>query len=408
MKKLVLCLVLCATLFSGAAQTDSRITLGAVESISSKILNEDRKVWVYVPGNVPNDLSGPKKYPVVYLLDGDLNFSAVVSMLQQLSRNNICPEMIVVGITNTDRTRDMTPTHISGPIPLLGNIYAKTSGGSERFLSFIEKELMPYIESKYPTEPYKMFIGHSLGGLTIMDALINHSEMFNSYVCIDPGIWWDNQKLLRQAPKVLAEKSFEGKSVFLAIANTMPLGMDIAVAKRDTSLQTLFFRSILSLDTVLQQNASNKLRYKSKYYQDDNHGSVPFIAEYDAFRFIFDFYRLNLANEDFENFSAATLNKIVRHYEQVSKNLGYTVKLPEMMANGLGYRLLMQKKFKESEMVFSLNLKNYPQSFNVYDSMGEFYETVGEKQKAIDYYKKALSLKEFPGTREKLNLLLKN
>src|SRR5665213_1730806 len=101
---------------SAGAQTvkDNHIILGNIDSVKSKILNETRKVWVYVPASYNSKAPHKQRYPVVYLLDGDDHFPSVVGMIQQLSEvngNSICPDMIVVGITNTDRTRDLTPTN---------------------------------------------------------------------------------------------------------------------------------------------------------------------------------------------------------------------------------------------------------------------------------------------------------
>ena len=121
------------------------------------------------------------KYPVVYLLDGDGHFTSVVGMIQQLSSingNTIAPKMIVVGIPNTNRMRDLTPTpeeditsresHDNGP------------GGGKRFMGFLENELMPHIDGNYPTSPYRMYIGHSLGGLTVISTLLKRPDLFNS------------------------------------------------------------------------------------------------------------------------------------------------------------------------------------------------------------------------------------
>src|SRR6185369_3299172 len=97
-----------------------------------------------------------QRYPVVYLLDGDAHFPSVVGLVQQLSQvngNTVVPEMIVVAIPNTDRTRDLTPTHVSTDAPFMDSNFARTSGGGENFISFIEKELMPHIDSVYPTQP---------------------------------------------------------------------------------------------------------------------------------------------------------------------------------------------------------------------------------------------------------------
>lgn len=407
MKRILSCILLCVSVLVSVAQSNEAITIGTIETVESKILNETRKVWVYVPGSALTDIAGPKNYPVIYLLDGDSHFAAMVGMVQQFSRNTLCPEMIIVGITNTDRTRDLTTSHISQPIPMLGNAVAKTSGGSDMFLSFIEKELMPYIDLKYPTQPYRVFVGHSFGGLTVANALINHTHMFNAYVSIDPGMWWDNEKLLKQAEEVLKSKSFKGKSLFLSIANTLPQGMDVTTALADTSLQTQFFRSIMRFDAVLQQNNENGLRYSSKYYANDNHGSVPIISMHDGLRTVLDFYRFSLSPQDIEGFSAETLKRINNHYAMVSALMGYPVTFPELMANALAYRFLGEGRLAESEMLFSLNIKNYPNSFNVYDSMGEFYETTGNKKKAIELYQKALTIREYPSTRTRLEALLK-
>jgi predicted alpha/beta superfamily hydrolase len=231
-------------------------------------------------------------------LDGDAHFYSVVGMIQQLSTvngNMISPEMIVVGIPNTDRTRDLTPTHVdSDPITKDADAF-KTSGGGEKFISFIEKELMPYIDSKYPTAPYRTLIGHSLGGLTVMQAFVHHTSLFNSYVCIDPSMWWDSQSLLKETKKVLAEKQFAGKSLYLGIANTMEDGMDIKKVRNDKSDDTRHIRSILELKGYLETNRQNGLKYQGKYYGDDSHGSVPLITEYDALHFIFDYYPLKLS-----------------------------------------------------------------------------------------------------------------
>lgn len=238
MKHFLFTFSLIALLNHGKAQTDNRIIIGKIDSIQSTILNEKRKIWIYVPGGGSLDIYSKQRYPVVYLLDGDGHFSSVVGMMQQLSTvngNMICPEMIVIGITNTDRTRDLTPTHIDIDPPYMDSASAKTSGGGEKFISFIEKELMPYIESNYPTEPYKMLIGHSFGGLTVMQTFVHHTNLFNSFICIDPSMWWDKQNLLKESKKFLINNKFQGTSLFLGIANTMPEGMNINKVSNDTS-----------------------------------------------------------------------------------------------------------------------------------------------------------------------------
>ncbi len=406
MKKIILLLILSILtnlVFAQGKVEKGNFVIGKRDSIQSKILDEQRKIWVHVPGGTN------QKFPVVYVLDGDGHFSSVVGMIQQLSTTNgnmICPKMIVVGISNTDRTRDLTPTHIDAdPFVPEDSTYYKTSGGGENFIAFIEKELIPYIDAKYPTAPYKMLIGHSMGGLAVMQTFVHHNDLFNSYICIDPSMWWDNQKLLKETQTVLAEKKFDGKSLYLGIANTLEDGMDIKKVEIDTSIDSKHIRSILTLKAAFEKNKQNGLKYRGKYYPDDTHGSVPLITEYDALRFFFDFFPLKLSMKDFSDSTGTIVTKYQNHFSQISQKMGYQIKPFMGEINYMGYDFLSRKIYKTAESLFKLNVENYPESFYVYDSYGDYFIAIGDKANAIIQLKKALELKENEISRKKLTEL---
>lgn len=407
-------ILLCCVLLFGNhsnAQNKNQITIGTIDSISSKVLNEQRKIWIHLPRSVQYKGFSAQKYPVVYLLDGDAHFSSVVGMIEELSEingNTICPEMIVVGIPNTNRTRDLTPTHSDIDLPFVNKGLSEQSGGGEKFTEFLKKELIPYIDSKYPTAPYKTLIGHSFGGLTVMNIFTNHTNLFNSYVAIDPSMWWDHEKFLKETTKTLATKNLANVSLFLGVANTMEDDMDLLKVRKDTSIITKHIRSALDLNDFLSQNKKSNLQYQYKYYQDDNHSSIPLIATYDALRFLFAFNQLKLSIGEQMNFNKAVFTKIEKHYENVSKHLGYKVNIPEQVVNVYGYQALSQKDNDLAGYLFKLNVLNYPESPNTYDSLGDFYEANGDKKNAIANYQKTLVLdKDFPETRSKLERLLK-
>ena len=331
------------------AQSNNTIVIGKADSVYSTILKENRKIWVHMPDTTsPDGIFARQHYPVVYLLDGDeMNLAIVASMIQQAGGgggNISFPQMIVVGIPNTDRTRDLTPTHVNSA-PMLDSISAAHSGGGENFISFIQKELIPHIDSLYPTAPYRLLIGHSFGGLMAMHILINHTGLFNAYVAIDPSMFWDDQKLLKQTKEVLEKNNFEGRSLFLAVANTMAKGMDTLQVQQDNNMMSLHIRSILKLGHSLAANTKNGLSFNWKYYPDHNHGSVPLVAENDAMRSIFAFYNFDFPYREFFEpaFKADTI--LAAHYKIISKQMGYKVSPPEQMANGLGYQLMGSKQF---------------------------------------------------------------
>lgn len=386
-------------------QADHQIVIGTIDSLQSDILGEQRKIWVYVPNGNNQDIYAKQNYPVVYLLDGPGHFLSVVGMIHQLSTTNgntLCPEMIVVGIENTNRSRDLTPTKSTdGPL-------AENSGGGENFIAFLEKELMPFVEANYPTQPYRMLIGHSLGGLTAMHVLLHHSDLFNAYISIDPSMWWDDRNLLSEATTLLKEKDYSGKSLYLGIANTMPEDMTLKKLKKDTSEVTNHQRAIFDLSKVLDKNQQNGLRYRYKYYEADDHGSVPLITEYDALRFIFDFFSFDLHPAALNDSTNMVGDDIENHFKIVSEKMGYTVYPPENLINGLGYMAMQNENMKQAEYFFKMNVSHYPESFNVYDSLGDYYVAMEDKANAIQSFKQALKIRENVFSRNKLEGLMKN
>lgn len=408
MRKISLIILLAILALHVKAQKDNQVVIGKIDSVYSKILNEQRKVWIYTPDMTSGFHDSTKHYPVVYLLDGDAHFTSVAGLVQQLSQvngNTVYPEMIIVAIPNTDRTRDLTPTHIVSDLPNMDSNFSKTTGGGENFVSFIENELMPHIDSTYPTEPYKILIGHSFGGLTVMNVITNHTQLFNAYIAIDPSMWYDKERFLAATEKKLLEKKYDGKRLFVGIANTMPGGMTLDNMKKDTAAGTRHIRSIFAMDKFIKDNPQNGLKYASKYYSDDDHGSVPLASEYDGLRFIFDYYRLKLDSKDFEDPSVAIVTKYKNHYDIVSKEMGFKVSPPELVINSLGYFAMSKKQYQKAAALFEMNIANYPNSNNVYDSYGDLLAAQKDTQNAIVNYKKALAIQDNDDTKRKLNEL---
>jgi predicted alpha/beta superfamily hydrolase len=266
--------------------SDQAIIIGKKDSIYSKVLGEDRKVWIHIPDNYAQ-VDSTRRYPVLYLLDGDAHFYSVVGMMHQLSSvngNNICPRMIVVGIPNTNRVRDLTPTHVESKKEG-ENEFFKPSGGGEKFTDFIEQELIAFIDKHYPTTKDRILVGHSLGGLMVINTLVKRPELFTKYIAIDPSLWWDDQRSLKGYEQALEESRFNGKALFIGVANT--ISMDTLRAFSDTSSNTQHFRSIVQFVKKLKQTKTHGIDWSYKYYGEEGHGSVPLISEYDAFHFLF-------------------------------------------------------------------------------------------------------------------------
>jgi predicted alpha/beta superfamily hydrolase len=381
------------------AQTNSNsICIGIVDSINSKILNEKRRVLIHVPKGEG------KKFPVLYVLDGDDHFEALVGMMKRLNSTENCPEMIIVGISNSNRNRSRDLTSTKADDPRFG---LRNTGGGDKFMAFIEKELIPKIESNYPTAPYRIFIGHSAGGLLVMNTLLKQNNLFNAYVAIDPGMLHDNKKLLQESKKILKENTFENKSLFLGISNSMEVGMDTLTARKDTGFNSMIIRPILETKDVLISSKSNQLNFDYKYYANDDHRSIAFLAEYDAIRFFFKDYKFKM-RDSYLTDSNSNLSAILEaHYKKISMQLGYTINPDEDLVNNFGYSALGEKQLDKAGDLFKLNVSNYPKSANAFDSLGDYYMEIKDNTNAIANFKKSLELKEVPQISEKLEKLLK-
>src|SRR5919199_1519853 len=409
MKEFAFFLLLSCNCFSTFAQQNNKITIGTIDAVRSKILNENRKVWVYVPDNKNDGVK--QRYPVIYVLDGNALFSSVVALVQQFGEtdwNWILPKMIVVGIPSTNRRRDLTPTHIEGDPPFRSREASKETGGGENFVSFLKNELIPHIDSLYPTQTYKVLIGHSFGGLTAMNILANHTSLFNSFICIDPSMWWDHLHFLEATKKALTQDRLSGKSLYVSLSGRINGDIDTGKLRKDTLSDTgRHFRAILELNDFLKSQPQNGLRYEFKFYKNDNHMSLPFITEHDGLRFIFKDYLFTLSDKEESDSTVNVAEKLKHHFQKVSKMLGYTMAPPVDMVNQYGNSFIGEKQYYKARQLFKLNMENYPESYKVYDACGDYFIAISDKAKAAAYFRKALSLKENPESRKKLNELAK-
>jgi predicted alpha/beta superfamily hydrolase len=381
------------------AQAD--FLLGFADSVKSGILHEQRQLMVYTPySGVRIKSLKDQNYPVLYVLDGENQFRSVAAIVEHLVNNQVCPPMILVGIINTKRSRDLTPSQVA---PANGGIDG--SGGGERFISFMEKELIPYIDSSYSTAPYKLLMGHSLGGLMIMQTLVHHKDLFNAYISIDAAIWWDNHKILQESKLALHTEVYQNKSLFITVANRMENGMDTTAVQKDSGEETELIRYNLDLIHYLNQHPLKKLRFNYAYYEKENHATVSFISAYDALRFIFSYYKFP-SGVPYRIDNPDLLSLITEHYDHISNQFGYKIIADASLINHFGYRALNSQKFEMAKQMFEWNVLHYPKDANLMDSLGDYYLAVSDKKNAISWYEKALAKTEIAQTRQKLNALL--
>jgi predicted alpha/beta superfamily hydrolase len=246
-----------------------------VVTIYSQLLGEARKVYVHCPAVDSADID--KRFPVVYVMDGDNHFALLAQYVDYLSRPDVLgmPKTIVVGIPNTKRTRDLTPTN--NRLNFEGkpdSISYQGSGGNENFLQFIKTELIPMIDKKYKTDHYRIFAGHSFGGLSSLNCLLTHPDLFDAYIAVSRSLWWDREYLLKKTDETLKTGSALNKMFFFSDGN-------------EGGPNSFFHKSLVNLNATLAKKKLKNFGYLYKYYPTETHMTEPVVAYFDALRFIF-------------------------------------------------------------------------------------------------------------------------
>jgi tetratricopeptide (TPR) repeat protein len=240
----------------------------------------------------------------------------------------------------------------------------------------------------------------------VVHSLVHRPHLFNSYISLEGALWWNEHRIVKDAKAVLGSPSYAGKTLFLAMAEHMEKPMSLQQIRRDKTSDSDLVRSNLELIDYLAKQKKVALKLGKQYYPNDHHSSLTLQAQQDALRFIFDFYPLYIHSKQKFNPQFDVVARYSSHYQDLSMKMGYIVKPEASAINRLGYDFLRRKMYAKSEFFFQQLVSNYPNDPNSYDSMGDFYLANGDKSKAIESFKKGLSIGEMKETRQKLDALL--
>lgn len=352
-------------------QSYDQLISGTKHTLHSDILNEDRAYWISLPESYDDEGAGYKRYPLLVLLDGDIHFSALTGMVHYMSADRYrswkFPEMIIVGIQNVDRRRDYTPDKVI-------TVRENTTGGGDDFLRFLEEELIPELDRKYRTVPYRILFGHSLGGLLTAHAYMKEGTLFKAFLAIDPSFGtWDAGIMDAKLDSVTGN-SFE-RFLYIATANWGKRN----IRNRDRHVR--FFEA-------LNSKCDGELPGQLDYFPDEDHNSVPPIACYHGLSAIFKGYKMSYRD-------VKSPDQLIHHFQEISRRLSFDFSPPEHLVNQVGYKFLRSENEGEQSMAlafFILNTELYPGSYNAFDSLGEAYDVLGDHPNALESYRRSLKL----------------
>ena len=391
---LLFCLVILGfTNPSWAQQATSLYSVGTPDTVYSEILGEARPIYIQLPASYRP--SSTQRYPVAYLLDGELLLPAL-SLVQEYYSGGFTPEMVLVGIGNQEnRIRDLTPTTVS---TLYGMSYEGESGQADQFMAFLETELFPYVEANYAVTNYRTLIGHSYGGLFTAYALLNRPALFANYLAIDPSLDWDENTMVTDLQEMTQHDQWQGKALYLSMNGQLHMAdptVTIDNVREDQSDFTGFARAQLAWIDVLEQDDIDQLDFTWKLFPQDLHGTVPLPSLRDGLMQLFAWYQMENTHRinDFET-PTADLQAIIEHRaEKLASHFGYAEPpYPEELMTVMGYMCMDMGQPDKAKMYLEQAVKFYPNSANAYDSLADYYEAQGDNSMALELVTKAFGI----------------
>lgn len=226
-----------------ASQADQPIVIGVSHALTSVHLGDVRQINVWTPAAHG---TGARRYRVLYVLDGAIgqDFQHVAGLAQLGDLSWTFEPLIVVGIETRDRRSELTPAAFDGRF----TDAFPDSGRAEAFRRFVADEVIPFVETRYRTSGKRALAGESLAGLFVVDTLLKTPELFDDYLAVSPSLWWDDQRLARDAGTHLQNPNMQGRRLWLAMADeggTMQDGVDrlrlaIADSRRGPEVEYLY------------------------------------------------------------------------------------------------------------------------------------------------------------------------
>ena len=339
-------------------------------TIKSTVLGEDRRILVRTPANYDTNKA---TYPVMYMTDGDAHMAHTSGSIDFLARQGRMSELILVGIPNTDRTRDLSPSKPSNT-GATGAPQFPTAGGADKFLQFIETELIPEINKRYRVTPYKILAGHSLGGMFAVHTMVTKPDLFNSYIAVSPALQWDNQLVVKRAEEFFKNRKDYDATFFMTIGN------------EPGPLEDAFHQ----FKQLLAKNQTTGFVWDAQEMPDEDHGTVVLRSHYFGLRKVYDGWQM--PRDPMTGAIAGGLKAADEHYAKLSKKFGYQLQVPEVMVNQIGYQHLFADEVDKAIEVLKIQVERYPESANPYDSLGEAYERAGKLDLAVPMYEKAAAI----------------
>jgi len=348
------CLLLTVTITSQTKGTP--ISIGDNYTISSKVLNQDREIQIYLPDSYA---SSTQQYPVLYILDGQWFFVNGVSIQKSLRTPGAIPEMIVVGIKNSN--------------PLRRTLFSKES---EKFTNFLKNEVVQFVDSNFRTTAERVIYGWEAAAYYLSELVLKESNIFSGAIITDGGV---------ASEKTVKEFSSD-KSIYLYISNS----------KRDI----YYIASTEKFNKRLKKHQPKNLIWKYELFNDEVHETMPHLSMYKGIKYYYHNYDALVFESIQEYIDKGGIPYITSFLAEREQRFGKDDSIYESTQNSLIWLGLNRNNFKYfcffmEEFKDVLTTKRYTNAY-WQNKFGQFYLKHKDYKNAIKYFNTGLT--KYPNT----------
>lgn len=343
-----------------------------VHELPSVVLQDTRVVRVVLPPHYA--LSG-RRYPVVYVLDGDSALARIADAATILSGAGRIPEAIIVGLSHRRRSWELTmaPAATWTYPPSLGEV-----GGADRFLDAMAADIVPWIDRTYRTQTHRTLVGHSLGGLLAWHALATRPGLFQAYVIVDASVFWNHGQVVDEVEKAVRSSRPPKARVFWV---------------RDQIPHEVWFPENVRLKALVDAAPSPVTRITFLELPDESHATVVYPGAYLGLKAVFDDYRL-------PNRPDWTMTQVEAWYTRLGEEWGYPVAVPRGALSAVAHHLEQAGHPDAALDVFQRGIEQYPESLAARDDLAEALTRAGRAGQARQVRLDAVALAERLGSSD--------
>lgn len=361
------------------AQTQDQrepIEIGERRVVHSRVLGEDRTALIALPAGYNRT---QERFATLYVLDGGAHFLDVAGLTRVLAARQRMPPVLVVALTNSNRSRDLTPPS--------DRLYPSQSreGGADRLLEFIAEELIPWVESEYRTRPLRLLAGHSLGGLFGLYTVLEKPGLFRGVITASASLQYHDQELVRRFDDFLAERQDEKISLYMTAGDE----------------SSGLVAGNLRLASLLTEKAPPTLQWHFEQMLEETHMTIPHLTFYRGLERIFVGWSVV---DPVSVYDAGGLEALEEKYAETRRNFGYGPgpRTPAFM--DWFTQLLYAGRVEEAEELLEQIQRKDDVPLAAWRILATSFDRAGDETNAVKYWQRLLELDpDHKGAKDRLS-----